>query len=233
MKLLFSIVLVFAMSAFAQQPPSPTVEAQSSGECSPNILANQGKVEFTCNTSLDKDTAKKLASLLSQLLRKEGSSANTVEEINHKVDELLDFVKKRTPVPRRLPPQTKTELIDCLKKKPGQFSVEAIADNGEAYQYAEDWREVFLSAGWEDEHKNIPIQVFMIGGGTWSGIQFKVHDASSVQGQIAVAEGSPEQGMGKCLMDRSDVPGGARIIPYRDLPGSSVDIEVSYQPQPR
>ena len=112
MKLSFSIILVFAMSAFAQQQPSPTIEAQSSGECSPNILANQGKVEFTCNTPMDTVTAKKLASLLSQLLRKEGSSANTMQEINHKVDELLDFVKKQTPVPRRLLPQTKTELID-------------------------------------------------------------------------------------------------------------------------
>jgi len=93
MKLSFSIILLFAMSAIAQ-PPSRTIEAQSSGECSPNILANQGKVEFTCNTSLDDATAKKIASLLNQLMRREGNSANTVQEINRKVDELLDFVKK-------------------------------------------------------------------------------------------------------------------------------------------
>jgi hypothetical protein len=181
MKILLSTVLVFVTSAFAQQS-APAIKAESSGECSPNILANQGKVQFTCNTSMDKDTAKKLASLLSQLLRKEGNSANTVEEINRKVDELLDFVKKQTPVPRRIPSQAKTELIDCLKKKPGRFSIGAIADNGEAYRFAEDWHEVFISAGWQIEHKDIPIQIFMIGGGTWSGVQYKVHDSSTVQG---------------------------------------------------
>jgi len=124
-------------------------------------------------------------------------------------------------------------LSDCLRKKPGRFSVEAIADNGEAYQYAEDWREVFLSAGWEDKHKNIPIQVFTIGGGTYSGVRISVHDASTVQGQIALADGSPEQGVEKCLMGRSDLPGGGSIMSFKDSPSGSVDIEVSYQPQPR
>jgi hypothetical protein len=105
MKILVAVFVAFATSVFAQQVPK--IEAQSSGECSPNILANQGKVEFTCNTSLDKDTAKKLASLLSQLLRKEDNSSNTVAEINRKVDELLNFVKNQMPVPRRLSSQIK------------------------------------------------------------------------------------------------------------------------------
>ena len=90
-----------------------------------------------------------------------------------------------------------------------------------------------MSAGWEDNHKNIPIQVFTIAGGTYSGVRFSVHDASTVQGQIALADGSPEQGVEKCLMGRSDLPGGGSIIPYKDSPSSSVDIAVSYQAQQR
>jgi hypothetical protein len=231
MKLSFSIILVFVMSAFAQQP-SPTLDAQSSGECSPNILANQGKVEFTCNTSLDKDTAKKLASLLSQLLRKEGNSANTVEEINRKVDELLDFVKKQTPVPRRLTPSTKTELINCLKKKPGRFTIGALQGDGEAYKFAEDWREVFLSAGWEIEHTDIPIQIFMIGGGTYAGVRINVHDASTVQGQTELVGNSPEHVFYQCVTVRKDIVDGT-VLPNKDLPSGSVRVYVSYRPQPQ
>jgi hypothetical protein len=112
-KLLISIILMFATSAFGQQKPSSALEAQSSGECSPNILATQGKVEFTCNTSLDDDTAKKLASLLSQLLRKEGNAATTVEDMNRKVDKLLYYLPLlASPTPGNL-----SERASALSKK--------------------------------------------------------------------------------------------------------------------
>jgi hypothetical protein len=45
--------------------------------------------------------------------------------------------------PRRLSDVTKNELAACLKKEPGRFSIMSIADNEEAYRYAEDWLEVF------------------------------------------------------------------------------------------
>ena len=40
------------------------------------------------------------------------------------------------PVPRRLSEQTKTELIGCLKKQAGSFSIDALINSGEAYAYA-------------------------------------------------------------------------------------------------
>ncbi len=133
------------------------------------------------------------------------------------------------PIPRRLSDQTKSDLTDCLRKKIGRFSIGALQGNGEAYKYAEQWRELLLSAGWEIEHKDIPIQIFMIGGGTYSGIRFSVHDASPVKGQMGLAEGSPEQNFRQCITGKSDISGGS-MIPYRDFPSGSVRIEVSYQP---
>lgn len=136
------------------------------------------------------------------------------------------------PLPRHLLDQTKTELIECLKKKPGRFSVGAVANNGEAYKYADDWRSVFLSAGWEIEHKDIPIQIFMIGGGTWSGMQIRVHDASPTHGQMAIAVSSPELNASQCLLNMNgQIPGGGSIIPYKDFPAGSVRVDVSDQPQ--
>lgn len=131
--------------------------------------------------------------------------------------------------PRRLSGLQKRELITCLSKKPGRFSIGALQGNSEAYMYAQDWREVFISAGWEIVHKDIPIQIFMIGGGMWSGIHFSVHDASPIDGQVALEIASPEQNLYECIVSRNDFlnGGGGNIIPYKNTPTGTVSIDVS------
>jgi hypothetical protein len=133
--------------------------------------------------------------------------------------------------PRRLSDMTKSELAACLKKEPGRFSIMSIADNEEAYRYAEDWREVFASAGWQIDRKDIPIQTFRIVGGMWHGMRVRVHDASSAEGQTALlATGSPEENFAQCVNGRRDIPTGGRIIKYKDRPTGSISIQVSDQP---
>jgi len=135
------------------------------------------------------------------------------------------------PLPRHLLDQTKNTLVECLRKKPGRFSVAALENHSEAYKYAEDLRSVFLSAGWEIEHRDIPIQIFTIGGGMWSGTQINVHDASPIPGQLALADDSPERNFSQCLFSMTGLfPGGGRIIPYKDVPTGLVRIYVSDQP---
>jgi hypothetical protein len=134
------------------------------------------------------------------------------------------------PLSRHLLDQTKNELVDCLKKKPGRFTIGALGGNSEAYKFAQDWLEVFKSAGWQNESKDIPIQIFMIGGGMWSGMQITVHDASTTQGQIALADGSPEQNFSQCVVGKKDLSGGS-LIPRKEFPAGSVRLDVSDQPQ--
>jgi hypothetical protein len=132
--------------------------------------------------------------------------------------------------PRRLSDMTKSELAACLKKEPGRFSIMSIANSGEAYRYAEDWREVFVSAGWQVEGKDSPIQTFRIVGGLWYGMRVRVHDASSTEGQTALATGSPEGNFAQCVNGRRDIPAGGRIIRYKDRPTGSISIQVSERP---
>ena len=110
---------------------------------------------------------------------------------------------EKTQMPRRLSEAQKADLAACLKKQQGTFSIASIANNSEAYMYAQDWRDVFLSAGWEIEHKDIPIQIFRIGGGVWSGMRVAVHDASGFQGQTEAANGSPERNFAQCVNGRN------------------------------
>ncbi len=94
-------VLVFALAATASgQPQSPNIEAQSSGKCSPNILSNQGIVQFTCSTALDKTTAAKIVSMLNRILQKESSSGGLTGDVDEKVDQLLNFLKSPPPIER-------------------------------------------------------------------------------------------------------------------------------------
>jgi hypothetical protein len=138
---------------------------------------------------------------------------------------------KESPLPRRLSDMTKSELAACLKREPGRFSIMSIADNEEAYRYAEDWREVFASAGWQIDRKDIPIQTFRIVGGMWHGMRVRVHDASPAEGPTALlATGSPEENFAQCVNGRRDIPTGGRIIKYKDRPTGSVSIQVSDQP---
>jgi hypothetical protein len=164
MKLLFSIILGFAISAFAQQQ-SPTIDAHSSGECSPNILSNQGKVQFTCNASIDAATAKKIVSLLNQILQKERSSTNQTEEINRKLDEILGFVRSQTDKSQRLAAgvqelkqqvqqrhlseDQKAKLASLLKVDAPQEFYFLCAPDAETTYFANEILGVLESAGWK------------------------------------------------------------------------------------
>ena len=134
------------------------------------------------------------------------------------------------PIPRRLTDNTKKELKDCLRKNVGRFYIGAINGNSEAYKYAQDWREVFIDAGWDVEHKDISIQQFLIGGESWAGLRFRIHDVSTVEGKWVAADGSPEKGLTECMIGRSDISGGGLVIFDKSYPTGSVQISVSYLP---
>jgi hypothetical protein len=163
MKLLFPIVLMLAAPIFAQQPAS--IDAQSSGECSPNILSNQGKVQFTCNASIDAATAKKVVSLLNQVLHKEGSAVNSTDEANRKLDELLGFARVQFQESqqlaagfqelqlqvqqRHLSEEQRIKLLSLLKVPAPQELYFVSAPDAETTYFGNDILSALDSAGWK------------------------------------------------------------------------------------
>lgn len=131
--------------------------------------------------------------------------------------------------PRRLSDTTKNELAACLNKKSGHFTILSIANKAEAYRYAEDWREVFLSAGWQTERKDLPIDHFRIVGGMWHGMRVGIHDGSSTEGETAPATDTPEGNFVQCVNGRRDIPPGGRIMRYKDKATGSISIQISDQ----
>ena len=219
MKLLFPICFLLFSPAMARS--QSTGPATTKGACSPANTGNDNT--FVINCGIDNVQGAELIAIMNKILANQLNPSDVMA----KLDEILRSVHP----PRRLSDSQKSELAMCLKKKPGRFSIGSIQGNSEAFRYAQDWREVFISAGWQVEHNDIPIQIFMIAGGMWSGMEIRVHDASPTQGQMAIANDSPEQNLGQCLVGRNDIPTGGRIIPYKDKPTGSVSIQVSDQPQ--
>ena len=127
--------------------------------------------------------------------------------------------------PRRLSDAAKTALAACLKKSPGEFSIAAVANDREAYRYAQDWREVFLAAGWHAEGGDSLIQIFTIAGGRWSGMRVSMH--GDPQRGEAPGDGSPEAGLARCVEARRDIPAGGRILRYKERRAGAVAIQVS------
>jgi hypothetical protein len=220
MKLLLPVCFLLSFPAIAQSQ-STKGPATTKGACSPANTGNDNT--FVINCGIDKGQGAELIAIMNKILTNQLNSADVMA----KLDEILRNVHP----PRRLSAPRKSEFAECLKKKPGRFSIMALEDNSEAYRYAQDWREVFISAGWEIEHKDIPIQIFAIGGGMWSGMQMSVHDASPTQGQMALANESAEQNLDQCLDAMRVIPGGVRIIPYKERPTGSISIQISDQPQ--
>jgi hypothetical protein len=143
MKTILLTIALFSLTALAQQP---SVSGQSSGDCSPNILANSGGVQFVCKTAIDEETSKKIVSLLNQILKKENRATST-DEINRKLDEILDFIKHEQ---RHLTETQKTTLISLLKGVGPQSFYFLAAHDAEATHFSNELANVLTSPelGW-------------------------------------------------------------------------------------
>jgi hypothetical protein len=129
---------------------------------------------------------------------------------------------------RGLSDDQKTLLRECLGLKPGKFSIMALTGDAEAYSYAQEWRDLLLAAGWETEHKDIPINVFEIGGGMWTGMRISVHGTIAETRNANLIDGSPEKNFYECADGKARIP--ATIIPYENIPSGSVRIQISARP---
>jgi hypothetical protein len=137
-------------------------------------------------------------------------------------------VNNYAPAARRLLEPDKSNFIECLKTRPGKFSIGAIANNAEAYTFAQDWRDVFIKAGWKIEHKDTPIQIFLIGGVMWSGVHVNVHDSSTIKGKPDLLNGSPEKLFFDCGVNLNSPP--ITMIPFKDVPTGVVRVQISERP---
>jgi len=119
------------------------------------------------------------------------------------------------PVPRNLSASEITSFAGCLSAHPGSVDIQAFDGDQDAFQYAEQWRNVFKAARWTIENDGV-IRSFAIHNGMWSGTHVNVKGTLSIDNtHVLLASESPEETLVECLNGKT-MPGGGRIIPYED-----------------
>ncbi|MGA9567022.1 MAG: hypothetical protein WBS19_15985 [Candidatus Korobacteraceae bacterium] len=169
---------------------------------------------------------RKVPSLIDQLLKRSQSDRDL---ILGKLEEILKLQKdaEARNADRHLTLDQKTILKECLRPTPGKFSIGALGGNAEAYGYAQDWHDLLIASGWEIEHKDIPINIFMIGGGMWTGMHINLHGTMVQADRASLIDGSPEKNFYECA-NKAQISGAA--IPYAEIPSGSVRIDISSRP---
>jgi hypothetical protein len=194
MKLLIVLLAGCAIGQAQQSGPSAT------GKCNAVNTGANGTVTVTCY-----GVDKKLADQIGQLVVASKHDDRTLKDISGKIDAVLkEFLNPSMtsvisinqtggitagqltingdprPVPGRFPEARKRELIAFLAEKRGKVSVAAIMNDGEAFEFAQDWYDVLKSAGWEMQDE--AVRSFMIGGGRPWSIQVEIYGSPVPKG---------------------------------------------------
>ena len=166
------LLLLMASLAYAQQATKPSMQAESTGKCSPNILSNQGQVRFVCNTSVDDATAAKIVTLLNRILQQQGNGRGDAE-VNNKLDEILGFLRRQAEAheQRELPSQQIEAIKQALRTHPSKILILYAQQNEEAYRLAKQIGDVLADSGWTLIQPITGMVSFSTGGGPMYGME--------------------------------------------------------------
>jgi hypothetical protein len=171
---------------FAQTKPSTTQEA---GDCAVNIAGNGNSASLVCN-SINPKLAEQVKAILNGTRRNEKAIEGISKQlaaIQTELDRPTLQIQQHSEGPnspntvninqrhpdRRIPPDKRSEIVTILARQPATVSVLAIMNNAEAFQFAQDWYDVFKSAGWT--MKDDGVRVFMVSGQPERGILVAFH----------------------------------------------------------
>ena len=131
---------------------------------------------------MDEATAKKLASLLTQILRQKGNSANTIEEVNHKVDQLLEFAKNLRPTTQGIELKAVYECEVAANKQPpksGSYQVMSAAHatlKGSSPISLDFTPNVYVVPDKDNDNAAIVAETFVLPNGTIQGQPIQLLD---------------------------------------------------------
>lgn len=130
------------------------------------------------------------------------------------------------PVPRRISPENRTKLIAFLAMKPATVSISAIANDAEAYRFAEDWFEIFKGAKWKIEGDTI--NAFISAGPPQFGVVIALHGTPVGANEVFQVQNTEPAGfIGQAMEALKMVVTGQR---YPDIPEDTVRLSFYARP---
>lgn len=133
------------------------------------------------------------------------------------------------PTPRRIPPEKQVECSPILRQHRGIAKILAI-QNGEAYQFAKDWYDLFKDAEWEVVDDLVG--TVLVSGDPQDGIFLSFRGAPvAPNAPIEVAKDTPEAALQQCMGVLQMTPAHVRVQRYPDTPEGMINFIVLEQPQ--
>ncbi|HEY3302613.1 MAG TPA: hypothetical protein VGL70_03650 [Candidatus Binatia bacterium] len=210
-----------------------------------NITGTGNSASLVCR-DVDPKIAEQVRAILSGTQRNE----KTTKDISQKLDMILKEINKKSihieqrsegpnspntvninqrPPPRRIPPDKRAEIVALLKRKPAKVSVSATQNNAEAYQFAQDWYDVFKAAGWTMTDNTV--RVFTTFGRPQRGILLRLPgETVPAAGQFEIAKDSPAEVLAESLETLKMSP-QVRAQRYPDMPEDQVSFSVNEHPE--
>jgi hypothetical protein len=196
-------LLIAVASTVYGQNQVPPMQAESSGKCSPNILSNQGRVQFVCNAEMDKATAAKVVALLNRILEQQQKKGDA--EVNDKLDRILEFLRNEAKLhePRQLPSDQLEAVEQLLSTHPTTFQIYYVLQDGEGYQLAKQISDVLVRSHWKPKEPVAGVMIPSEPSGPFYGMSLGYHgDKPAHPGdRVQMNPDSPEGTLTKVLME--------------------------------
>jgi hypothetical protein len=198
---LLIILCLDASLIFAQTKLSAS---QQAGDCAVNITGNGNSASLVCN-SIDPKLAEQVKAILNGTRRNE----KAIEGISKQLSAIQEDLDRPTlqiqqhseganspntvninqrPPARRIPPERRSEIVALLARTPAKIEI-SVVNNAEAFQFGQDWYDVFKQAGWTIENDTVST---FLGGLAERGISMTSHGETVPAGsRFAVPKASP------------------------------------------
>jgi hypothetical protein len=130
--------------------------------------ANNAAVASEKETEAASAEARKANESLSKLINQRSHETNTaIVKLGTDTETSIKAISTGPP-PRRIPAEKRDELIQYLAGRPAKVKISAIANDLEAYRFAQDWFEVLKAAKWTIDGDRIA--TFIISGQPQTGV---------------------------------------------------------------
>jgi hypothetical protein len=138
--------------------------------------ANNAAVASEKETEAASAEARKANESLSSLINQRSRETNTaIVKVGADTETSIKAIAFGPPS-RRIPPEKRTELIKYLSERPAKVKISALANDAEAYRFAQDWFEVLKTAKWTIDGDAIP--TFIVGGQPQVGVVISIRGES-------------------------------------------------------
>jgi len=235
------LFVVIALACHGQA--SRTVETK--GACSPANTGSNNTFKITCQ-GISVEQGKQFLAILNKIYE-DRTPVNDVlknlEEIKARLNQIGNqpVIQQHSegpnspntvninqkPPARRIPPEKLPEIEGFLKQHPAKITVAAVMNDGEAYQFAQDWYDVLKVSGWEMHSEHV--LTLMPVGMPPRGIMIKIHGIGVGPDEpFAVSRDSPAGALSSSLvaLNLFQTMRGQR---YLDLPDGELRLEIFAQ----